>query len=222
MTDKPGEALVPMEGPAALALADALGAKLTPISLDITDPKLTYTDWENIGRCISFAGNAWQWWVGDWINIGETLYGEEAAQGIDDPSTRYDLMRRVTGSEQQTLLNVASVTRKVSRGVRRAELRFSHHAVVAPLDANQQRHWLALAVRNQWTVKELRDAIRDELNPPNDEDQGAASQDIAGPTLAERLEEAARHLRAHAQPMDNGRWADEAAWSQLDAVLGER
>jgi len=212
---------VPLEGPAALILADKLGAKLTPTSLDITDPNLPYESWEDIGRCISFAGNAWQWWVGDWITIGETLYGEQAAQAIDDPATRYDVMRRVTGAEQQTLLNVASVARKVKRGVRRQELRFSHHAVVAPLEANEQRHWLALAVKNQWTVAELRQALKDELSPPDDTEQDDTNGQITGPTLAERLEEAARHLRAAAQAMENGRWAPEDAWAQLDAALGE-
>lgn len=220
------EALVPTNGPAALALAAELGATLTAVSLEVTDPNLPFQSWENLGRCISFAGNAWQWWVGDWIRIGETLYGEDAAQAVDDSASRYDVMRRVTGVEQQTLLNVASVARKVAPFVRRPELRFSHHAVVAPFEEEDQVLWLHRAVDNQWTVAELRQAIRDEKSPPPPEDEGETQISPSGGTdtltLAERLEEVARLIWNQAQPTTHGTYEVPApAMSQLAEVLGE-
>lgn len=217
--------LIPVNGPAALALAASLGATMTATSLEVSDTNLPFQDWENLGRCISFAGNAWQWWVGDWMRIGETLYGEDAAQGVDDPTTRYEAMRRVTGVEHQTLLNVASVARRVAPDRRRVELRFSYHAAVAPLDPEDQVKWLQAAIDNQWGVHELRQAIRDDKNPiePDPDPDPDVQVTVMHPpqTLTERLEEASRHLWASRQPMDNGYWADGSGWAQLGAALGE-
>jgi hypothetical protein len=40
------------------------------------------------------------------------------------------------------------------------DLTWHHHRVVAPLEAAEQKHWLAEAVANDWSVRELRAEIR--------------------------------------------------------------
>jgi len=220
------QTLVPTNFGAALALAGPLGANLTSTGLTINDPDLPYENWENLGRVIGFAGNAWQWWAGDWINIGEKLFGEQAAQGQDDQATRYDIVRRTIGKEQQTLLNIASVARNVKAEVRRPELGFSHHAVVAPFheDPEQQAEWLRLAVENQWSVAELRQAIRDAKSPgepePDAEPGGGGSDTL---THCEVIERAARLVFSTWQTTPDGEMlVPRESAAQLMSALGEQ
>lgn len=218
----PGEALIPTSAPAAMQLALELGATTDSISLVITDPDLPFENWENIGRCIGFAGNAWQWWAGDWINTGEALYGEESAQGVDDPTTRYDALRRVTGQAQQTLLNVSSVCRKVSRERRRGELTFTHHAAVASLEPDEQTRWLQAAIDNNWSVSELKQAIKDEKHPDDGGGEPQVLPGLDGPSVSERIEEAARQVYRAASIASHGEYVVPAEpMHQLAAALGE-
>lgn len=219
-------ALVPTNGAAATKLAFDLGAELTPVSLKLNDPNLTFTDWENIGRCIGFVGNAWQWWVGDWLNHGEGLFGEESAQAVDTNESRYDIAKRITPVDQGRLQNIRSVCGRVAASRRRVELTFSHHEEVAALDPDEQNVWLARAVTSAWTRAELRQAIRDEKNPPEPDPEpepgnGGGDGDD-GPTRAEQLLKAAQLVYQQAQSTSDGAYlVPKSAMAQLAAALGE-
>lgn len=218
------EPLAPMNMAAALTLAGAFGGNLTPVGLDITDPDLPYESWENLGRCIGFAGNAWQWWAGDWINIGETLFGEQAAQAMDDKASRYDIVRRTIGKEQQTLLNISSVCRKVARPRRRIELSFGHHSVVAPLDPEEQSEWLRLAVEGQWSIAELREKIRDAKNPADGEATGGeGGTDPGRMSHCEQVEQALRTVFDTGQSTSDGHvLVPPSSWTLVATALGEQ
>ena len=88
---------------------------------------------------------------------GEALYGELYAQGMD-----------ATGLSHQTLMNLASVARRVAPEVRRGgEISHAHHAEVSKFDtAAEQAHWLEVAIAEKLTVKELRERIRGKKPAP--------------------------------------------------------
>lgn len=214
--------LVPTNGAAATQLALELGAELRETSLVITDAELSIESWQNIGRCIGVVGNAWQWWVGDWLNFGEGLFGEESAQGVDDQQSRYDIAKRITPVDQGRLQNIRSVCGRVAASRRRVELTFSHHEEVAALDADDQNVWLQRAIDAQWTKAELRQAIKDEKNPPIEVLDPEPTVSDPGPSIADRLEEAARLVYRQGQTTSGGDYLVPAsAMAQLAAALGE-
>lgn len=216
------EPMTPVNLSAAVTLAGAFGGSLTMTGLDITDPDLPYESWENLGRCIGFAGNAWQWWAGDWINIGETLFGEQAAQAMDDKASRYDIVRRTIGKEQQTLLNISSVCRKVARPRRRPELSFGHHSVVAPLDPEEQSEWLRLAVEGLWSIADLRDAIREVKNPSGDPQVVGGEGGSERMSRCENIEQALRVVFDTGQSTSDGHvLVPPSSWTLVASALGE-
>lgn len=218
--------VTPTDGFNAAQLAFGLGADLTPVSLTLNNPSISYIDWENIGRCIGFVGNAWQWWVGDWLNFGEMKFGEESAQAVDTQESRYDIAKRITPVDQGRLQNIRSVCGRVAASRRRVELTFSHHEEVAALDPEEQVVWLQRAVTNQLTRAELRQAIRDEKNPPEPDPDPVppanGGDDGDGPTRTEQLLKAAQLVYQQAQSTSDGAYlVPQSAMAQLAAALGE-
>jgi len=53
------------------------------------------------------------------------------------------------------------VCERIENGIRIPNLTFAHHQLVAYMEPALQREWLQEAVRHDWTVAELRNAIRD-------------------------------------------------------------
>ncbi len=102
------------------------------------------------------------WVIGDLLNLGEEVFGEDAPQAWD-----FDAWA------DKTCANYKSTAKRVPLQRRRADLPFTTHEVVAALPANEQRKWLKLCALNGWT----RDQLRDELAKANGE-----------PTIAERRE----------------------------------
>lgn len=106
--------------------------------------------WEEIGRSLGRLTRSSKWLLADWLVQGEALYGEHYAQGMD-----------ATGLSYQTLMNLATVGRRVPPEVRRGDLSHAHHAEVTKFEtAAEQAAWLQRAIEHKWTVKELREQIR--------------------------------------------------------------
>lgn len=216
-------ALVPTNGAAATQLAFDLGADLTATSMDLRVPNPSFQDWENMGRAVSFVGNAWQWWVGDWLVIGETLFGEEAAQAVDDHETRYDIARRVTGKPQGTLQNIRSICARVSKDRRRAELDFTHHEKVASLDPDEQTFWLNKAVDETMTTAELAAAIRElkkgTPEPETDPEPGPGGDRIS---RSEQRDTVLYLVYQQSQPLSDGDYKiPSEVYAQVAAAVGE-
>ena len=115
---------------------------------------LTYSEWEEIGLSLQMMGKAIQWWIGDWINFGERRYGESYAQAIE-----------VTGYAYGSLRNAAWVASEIELSRRRDNLSWSHHNEVASLPVEKQDEWLDAAEANDWSHKDLRDAIKGKALP---------------------------------------------------------
>ena len=124
--------------------------RATTTGLVILEDDVPYELWEAYGGAIRRVEGAVQWIIGDWLNYGERKYGEMYAQAMDE-----------TDYEKDTLKKAKWVAGKVERCRRRHELGFSAHAEVAKLEPEEQDYWLAEAVEQGYTVRGLREAIRE-------------------------------------------------------------
>ena len=122
---------------------------LTPVGLEIRKG-LPFESWEKIGGSLKKINGAMQWWWGDWLNYGEREYGETYSQALE--ASPYDL---------GTLRVLKSVCGKVEMLARANNLSFKHHMIVAPLEQKDQIAWLKKAQDKNWTVQELRQAIKE-------------------------------------------------------------
>jgi hypothetical protein len=179
-----------------LAGLERLGAA-TEISLDLP-ADMTYERYEALGAALGRAHRTVAWMLADWINFGERAYGEKYAQAVE-----------VTNLRPETLMNYASVARKVPRERRRVELPFGVHAEVASLEPSEQVEWLEKAVVNEWKREDLREHLR----PLKQLEHHAG--------VSVDLEDAARDLVRSAKKYGNDFLVQRPSFVQLCAALGE-
>jgi len=86
--------------------------------------------------------------IGDAINYAQGKWGE-----------KYDRWIELTGLEYQTLRNASWIARKIDLSVRRDNLTFDHHKIIARLAPAEQGHWLDLAVQNGMSTRRLRKSL---------------------------------------------------------------
>jgi hypothetical protein len=106
-------------------------------------------EWLATGRRLGALGRCSQWWIGDWIRYGTARWGEKYAEAA-----------RVTGYDVASLRNMAWVASRFDTSLRSDKLTWSHHVLLAPLDAEQQRHWLERAGEERLSVADLRLELR--------------------------------------------------------------
>jgi|tagenome__1003787_1003787.scaffolds.fasta_scaffold20841065_2 hypothetical protein len=134
--------------PALTGRSHQTQVQMNRIGLEIP-AELKYEDWVKTGRQLSGIVDSSAWWLGDWLVFGKANYAD-----------RYQLAIAHAGLRYQTLRNYAWVSRRFTAERRRAKLSFRHHAEVASLVVEEQERFLDLAEREQWTIKNLRSAIR--------------------------------------------------------------
>lgn len=122
---------------------------------------LTEDQWAQIGACLYRVHEASQWALGDWWAFGDWKYRERAAEA----------RARAIPYAFETLMNFGWVARQVATSLRREDLSFSHHAVVARLEADEQRSWLERAARTKLSVKQLRRCLGDRASNRLDHDE---------------------------------------------------
>jgi len=110
---------------------------------------LAHQQWLTEGKRIGAMARGSAWWVGDWLLYGAARWGE-----------RYAEAARVTGYDPKTLRNMRYVASRFHLSLRRDNLTFSHHALVAGLEPDQQRRWLDRATRDRMSVDDLRIELR--------------------------------------------------------------
>ena len=106
-------------------------------------------EWRGPLQFALWCQRASPWWIGDLINSGEDLFGEEFAA--------------VWGNTLSTEMvsRYASVARRVPPQNRRPALSWSAHAAVARLSQPEQRRMLALAEREGWNSDDLHKKVRE-------------------------------------------------------------
>lgn len=107
--------------------------------------------WQGPLQFALWCQRASPWWIGDMINRGEELFGEEFAEVCGDTLSTEMVSR------------YASVARRVPAANRRAALSWSAHAAVARLPSDEQRRFLAEAEKQGWNSDDLRKKVQEHI-----------------------------------------------------------
>ena len=110
--------------------------------------ELTKEEWHDLGNKLAYVAKSIGFIIGDWINYGEKLWGEMYVEAIQQTKLDY-----------QTLRDFAYIARRVELSLRNDKLDFNHHRVVAKLEPEDQQQWLAVAQKNDLSVRRLRMSI---------------------------------------------------------------
>lgn len=113
------------------------------------DDTLSFDEWKSIGEILMSKERAIGFQIGDWINFGQSKYGEKYTAAI-----------ACTGIPEKTLKNYAYVARKICPELRETSLGFEIHAALAKLKPREQKRWLKLAIEHKLSVRRLRASIR--------------------------------------------------------------
>jgi hypothetical protein len=135
----------------------------TPTGLAVTGSP-SYEQWHGAGFQLKTLYRGILWIIGDWLILGERLFGQEHTQGLDD-----------LGYDYSTLRNARRVALNVEPERRRPQLSFDHHLTVADLPPCDQEALLTRAVSQQMTRDQLRRATREfKLDKRRQEAKGTA------------------------------------------------
>lgn len=137
-------------GPERPQLSES-GPSRSPLSKVAWVPQrdLGHSEWLATGRRLGAIGRCSQWWIGDWIRYGASRWGEKYAEAA-----------RVTGYDVASLRNMAWVASQFELSLRSDKLTWSHHVLLAPLEPDEQRHWLERASEQRLSVADLRLELR--------------------------------------------------------------
>lgn len=182
-----------------LASLERLGAA-TPTSLDLPE-NLTYARYEALLVALGRAHRTVAFMIGDALNQGEQKYGQKYHQAAE-----------ALNMTEETLMNYASICRRIPRERRKPELPFSVHALVAKLPPTEQTQWLEKAVKHDWKRRELREKLHPHHNSSENSHSGVRSEAT--------LEEAARWLVDSAEAMGDGFLVRDSAFKALCSALG--
>ncbi|QDS98741.1 hypothetical protein [Adhaeretor mobilis] len=105
-------------------------------------------EWRGPLQFALWCQRASPWWIGDMINAGEDMFGEEFGEVCGDTLSTEMVSR------------YASIARRVPPENRRPNLSWSAHATVARLPSAQQRRMLAEAEKRGLNSEELRKRVQ--------------------------------------------------------------
>ncbi len=106
--------------------------------------------WIREGRLVGAVGRGSPWWIGDWL-----LYGTAMGWG-----ERYSEAAKITGYDAKSLRNMRYVSSRFKLSLRRDNLTWSHHVLVAAAEPDEQKYWLDRAVADKFSVDDLRIELR--------------------------------------------------------------
>jgi len=112
-------------------------------------PGLSKQEWLDAGRVFALIDRANRWWIGDYLNYGETNYGDTYTEALELFELPYD-----------TLAHYKMVAAAFEVWTRIQNLEWSHHRTLVPLDVDARRYWLECAERNHWSVRELKARVK--------------------------------------------------------------
>jgi hypothetical protein len=133
------------------------GCTASPAGIEIPD-SISADDIEKLARMLFNLEGHIQLFVGDMLNAAERLqYGFIAA------------LAEEMGKDPATLTNWKSICKAVKTSLRgevlanhpdKKPLSLEHYKCVWALEEDQQRHWLNLAMANEWSAKKLQAALK--------------------------------------------------------------
>lgn len=125
---------------------------------------ITVDEWKNLGLSLKQVEGCVQFWIGDWARYGE----KRGFTGKYTDSKVYDELEEITGLQRDTIQKFKSVSDRVESGIRIPDLTFNHHREVASLPPEKQQEYLNEASENKWSVRELRNKVRNSNIISND------------------------------------------------------
>lgn len=129
------------------------------------DRNLPYKQWAPAGLHLKRLDSWVRFAIGDWMNHGEAIYGEEYAQGVSD-----------AGVSPQVAIKLKGVSGAVPEKIRRLDkLSFGHHELVAPAkyELKEKVMWLERAIENDWGVRTMSEAMNPKaVKEPGDPSSG--------------------------------------------------
>lgn len=128
---------------------------ITPTAM-VVPGDLPIEDYTAIGHALGRMADATRWWIGDWLNAGEAMYGELAAQASE-----------ALNLSEQTRISYGWVARAVPPERRRLGVSWSGHRAVARLEAEQQEELLERALEEAMTSRELEALTKEALAAVN-------------------------------------------------------
>jgi hypothetical protein len=139
--------------PPASSVEDAAPPRHATIDVVAWSPlrELGYRDWALEGRRIGLMGRGSPWWIGDWLLYGTARWGE-----------MYVTAAKITGYDRKSLRNMRYVSSRFDLSLRRDNLSWSHHALLASFDPEAQCYWLERAIGDRLSVEDLRGELRAE------------------------------------------------------------
>lgn len=140
--------------------------KITPTGL-VIDGNPTYDEWYDFGSRLQKYDGAIQWAIGDWLNEGERRYGETYTQAIKETDGQY-----------QALADYKWVAGRVEFSFRYENLSWTHHRQVAKFPPAEQKLWLHKAEKEEWSVSDLRAAIKRQSRIDRVRDNGTLESNV--------------------------------------------
>lgn len=146
--------------------------------------KFEYRAWVLEGKRIGLMCRGSPWWIGDWLLYGNARWGE-----------MYAAAAKITGYDPKSLRNMRYVASRFHVSLRKDNLTWSHHAVLASLDVDQQRYWLERASHDRLSVEDLRAELRAERHgqrrsldePPRARERRSDTAMITCPNCGDRV-----------------------------------
>jgi hypothetical protein len=160
----------------ATAMSSLPRAELSSVAW-VPGSRLIYDEWRRQGARLGVASRSSAWWIGDWVRYGAQWYGP-----------KYVVAARVTGYDDQTLMNMVYVGTRFEVSRRRENLSWSHHAELAALGLAEQERWLDRAAAEKLSIRALRRELAASRAPTNQAHKRLspdADTESCGPTSPE-------------------------------------
>jgi len=109
----------------------------------IAPSRLTFEEWLDEFETLLVARRSVQFAIGDVLNFGEDVFGDEFSQALD-----------ITKMSPQRLATYKWVASAFPRGERWPELTWTHHKHVASIPAKLRRNVMEMAYENGWSAND--------------------------------------------------------------------
>ena len=130
--------------------AASTGRRRQPAPIAWMPPEgMDRASWISTGIRLGGWSRASNWWVGDWLRYGAARWGE-----------KYVVAAKITGYDPHSLENMVYVASRFDISLRRENLSWSHHFLVAALEPEEQAYWLDLVTERHLSVNDLRTELR--------------------------------------------------------------
>jgi len=134
-------------------------------------PGLTREQWASMWPSLRAINGAINFVLGDWVNYAlDNFKSNEKNENGEEKEIKFSELVKATETEYFTLSGAAWVCRSVPFCLRRQNLTWSHHKEVASItNRKDQIKYLDLAEKNEWSVSELRQRIREDQSTEDEE-----------------------------------------------------